>query len=38
MTMWRLTYAGRIRYTSDRSELARFIRTHGASGVRKVYG
>lgn len=31
--LWRLTYAGTVRYTCDPSELARFIRTHGAGGV-----
>jgi hypothetical protein len=38
MTMWRLDYRdGRVRYTVDESELARFIHHYGAANVRRVY-
>jgi hypothetical protein len=33
MRMWRLDDGKTIRHTVDPSELARFVRTHGVSGV-----
>lgn len=34
--MWKLSYNGTVRYTCDEMEVARFERTHGSQGIRRV--